>query len=343
MLIGEICRECNLTKKAVEYYEQQGLIKPEISPNGYRVYSEADAALLREIAILRKLDLSIPEIRVILESPDKCQALENLKSKMNMHIHQIKARMECVDHLIASNYNLAESESYIGRQLDENEIIKVRLERAFPGNYGLFLCLHFGRFLNEKIDSAEKAAAFNNIISFLDHVENIEIPEDLTDLLNEVYGGMEAETLEQITQGNFEAIANALDHTDEYLEANRSAIADYLQYRTSDDYKNSPIGRLQQLLLEFQRSSGYYDILIPNLKILSQSYRSYQEKLHAANERFLRQFPDAQKLAQSLERDAQHDAQADAQRDAQPDTQSGAQTARAPLQDPAVDKKSSKH
>ena len=55
MLIGEICRECNLTKKAVEYYEQQGLIKPEISPNGYRVYSEADAALLREIALLRKL------------------------------------------------------------------------------------------------------------------------------------------------------------------------------------------------------------------------------------------------------------------------------------------------
>lgn len=190
LLIGEICRERNLTKKAVEYYEQQGFIKPETGPNGYRVYTDADAAILREIALLRKLNLSIPEIRVILESPDKCRALENYKSKMHLQVHQIKARIECIDHLIAGGYNLAESEIHVERSLDENAIIKDRLERAFPGNYGIFLSLHFGRFLHEKIDSAEKAAAFDKIISFLDHVENIEIPKDLADLLNETYRGL---------------------------------------------------------------------------------------------------------------------------------------------------------
>lgn len=28
MLINEVCKECNLTKKAVEYYAEQGLIQP---------------------------------------------------------------------------------------------------------------------------------------------------------------------------------------------------------------------------------------------------------------------------------------------------------------------------
>lgn len=300
MLIGEICRHCNLTKKAVEYYEQQNFIKPETGPNGYRIYTDADAAILREIALLRKLNLSIPEIRTILESPDKCQALENYKSKLHLQVSQIEARIECINHLIAGDYNLAKSEIYIGRRLDENAIIKDRLERAFPGNYGMFLSLHFGRFLHEKIDSAEKAAAFDKIISFLDHVENIRIPEDLADLLNEAYRGVEAEALERITQDGFNAMVNAMNRPEEYVEANRTAIEGYLQYRTSDAYQNSPACRLQQLLLDFQRSSGYYDILIPNLKILSQSYCSYHQKLYEANEQFLRQFPEAQELVQNL-------------------------------------------
>lgn len=319
LLIGEICRERNLTKKAVEYYEQQGFIKPETGPNGYRVYTDADAAILREIALLRKLNLSIPEIRVILESPDKCRALENYKSKMHLQVHQIKARIECIDHLIAGGYNLAESEIHVERSLDENAIIKDRLERAFPGNYGIFLSLHFGRFLHEKIDSAEKAAAFDKIISFLDHVENIEIPKDLADLLNETYRGIEAETLENIAQG-FHTMVQAMDHPEEYMEANRLAIKDYLQYRISEAYQNSPACQLQQLLLDFQRSSGYYDILIPNLKILSQSYCSYLKKLHEANEQFLHQFPEAQKLMQIQAQDSPQD----------------------PPQDPAVDKECDK-
>ncbi len=42
MLINEVCKECNLTKKAVEYYTEQGLIQPRITENGYRQFSETD-------------------------------------------------------------------------------------------------------------------------------------------------------------------------------------------------------------------------------------------------------------------------------------------------------------
>ncbi len=42
MLINEVCKKCRLTKKAVEYYIEQGLISPDIMENGYRDFSQDD-------------------------------------------------------------------------------------------------------------------------------------------------------------------------------------------------------------------------------------------------------------------------------------------------------------
>ena len=71
MLINEVCKECNLTKKAVEYYTEQGLIQPRIKENGYRQFSETDALKLKRIAVLRGLGFSVPEIRTILENDSR--------------------------------------------------------------------------------------------------------------------------------------------------------------------------------------------------------------------------------------------------------------------------------
>ena len=30
MLINEVCKRCGLTKKAIEYYEEQGLTRPQL-------------------------------------------------------------------------------------------------------------------------------------------------------------------------------------------------------------------------------------------------------------------------------------------------------------------------
>ena len=63
---SEVCRETGLTKKAVEYYVQRGLIAPAIGENGYREFGEAEVGRLKKIALLRKLDLSLEEIREVL-------------------------------------------------------------------------------------------------------------------------------------------------------------------------------------------------------------------------------------------------------------------------------------
>ena len=79
MLINEICKECSLTKKAIEYYEKQGLISPQIAENGYRNYADKDVYLLKEISMLRRLSLSISDIKDIMSSKNKSAALSKYK------------------------------------------------------------------------------------------------------------------------------------------------------------------------------------------------------------------------------------------------------------------------
>lgn len=65
MLINEVCKRCGLTKKAIEYYEEQGLTRPQIMENGYRVFSEDDVIQLNKIAVLRGLGISVSDIKTV--------------------------------------------------------------------------------------------------------------------------------------------------------------------------------------------------------------------------------------------------------------------------------------
>jgi len=71
VLIKEVCKECSLTKKAIEYYEKQGLLSPKVSNNGYRNYDSKDISILKEISVLRRLGLSIEAIKEVLLSSNK--------------------------------------------------------------------------------------------------------------------------------------------------------------------------------------------------------------------------------------------------------------------------------
>ena len=65
MTIKELESRTGLDRATVRFYEQEGLIAPKRLPNGYRDYSEADAAALEKIAFLRQLGLSIEMIRTV--------------------------------------------------------------------------------------------------------------------------------------------------------------------------------------------------------------------------------------------------------------------------------------
>jgi len=70
MIRREVQTKTGLTRKAIEYYEEKGLITPERLDNGYRDYSDKDVRTLEKISILSKVGLSVAEIKAMLRSKD---------------------------------------------------------------------------------------------------------------------------------------------------------------------------------------------------------------------------------------------------------------------------------
>lgn len=83
MRIKEVEQRTGLTAKAIRLYESKGLLTPaRETDNDYRDYTEEDVARLKTIAILRKLDLSVAEIK---EWTDGQSGLSDL-------LHRVSAR-----------------------------------------------------------------------------------------------------------------------------------------------------------------------------------------------------------------------------------------------------------
>lgn len=66
---GELAQACGVTVRTVQYYDEKSLLSPSAhTEGGRRLYSEADAARLRRILLLKSLGLRLADIRSILES-----------------------------------------------------------------------------------------------------------------------------------------------------------------------------------------------------------------------------------------------------------------------------------
>ncbi|NEY31304.1 MerR family transcriptional regulator [Streptomyces sp. PRKS01-65] len=58
MRIGDLARETGVSRRLLRYYEEQDLLRPARSDNGYREYTEADVAMVRHIRAMLAAGLS---------------------------------------------------------------------------------------------------------------------------------------------------------------------------------------------------------------------------------------------------------------------------------------------
>ncbi|CAM3332211.1 MULTISPECIES: MerR family transcriptional regulator [Paenibacillus] len=287
MLIGEAAKRCGITKKAIGYYEQQGLIDMKYNGSGYRYYTEQDVSRLKEITIFRKLGMSVAEIKEVIGSEDKYRVLSEYRMRKRMHMMQLQAEDRFLAYLLEQRPSIEQAFEVLDTRLDAGMTIKEKLLLAFPGSYGRYLVIHFGRFLNEPLDSLDKIEAYQAVVDFLDQAKEMEPSEELLSWMEEAFETWTDRALEQIEH----AIDTALNDFEQFMETKQDMLAEYVAYQQSEAYQSSPAHRLKSLLLEFQQQSGYHEIFIPNLKRLSASYRQYQEKLQAANELWMTRYP----------------------------------------------------
>ncbi|MEV7421723.1 MerR family transcriptional regulator [Streptomyces sp. NPDC091212] len=79
--VGQVSAFAGVTVRTLHHYDKAGLLSPSgRSRAGYRLYNDADLALLQQILFYRELGFSLGEIAAILKDP-QANALEQLRSR----------------------------------------------------------------------------------------------------------------------------------------------------------------------------------------------------------------------------------------------------------------------
>ncbi|WP_426350310.1 MerR family transcriptional regulator [Alloiococcus sp. CFN-8] len=289
MLIKEAAKSSGLTKKAIEYYIEQELIAPKILCNGYREFEDKDIEALKKISVYRRLGLSIEEIKEVQRDLSG-SALKKFTLKKELKVQREELKRSMLEEL-SRGKSYREMEDRL-RSLEEGNAVIDRLLDLFPGYYGHFLSLHFARFLQEPISTEEQKAAYKEIIEFLDGIPALEFPPDLQEYFTESTKDFTSENIHDIMKETKKSIEN----TEDFLKENKEIIEAYHKYKQSQEYKDSPAYKIEKLLKDFNSTNGYNDIFIPAMKRLSPAYNDYYRQLEIANEKFLKSYPELEKL-----------------------------------------------
>lgn len=95
MKIKEVELLLDIPKATIRFYEKEGLLTPQRNNNSYREYSNEDIEILKKIIILRKIGISVEDIRQILDNTLSLQdALTHTIIDLNNQIKEIEGAIK---------------------------------------------------------------------------------------------------------------------------------------------------------------------------------------------------------------------------------------------------------
>lgn len=277
MKINEVIQQVDLTKRAIKYYEEQGLLSVNKDENGYRNYTEEDVKILKEISIYRKLGISIKDIKTLLEKKDD-QLLNNIyKEKINK-LEEYKNEAELLKKFIDNNDvdDIYENLNY--------ETIGKAIQDMIPGFYGYYFMNHFMPYLQIKIETKEQENAYKRIIEFLDNAE-IKIPLLMKISSYIMYRLLPKQDMSKMVEQMEVKTKEYINISEEEYEKLKEKTRKNVKMKNSIIFKYHPAFISQRKFMRRLKDSGYNDIFIPNMILLSPKYKEYHEALSSINER----------------------------------------------------------
>ena len=271
MLLNEIIKEVGMTKRAVKYYEEKGLLTVNKDNNGYRNYSKQDVDTLKKISVYRKLGIGIKDIQKLLKTDDKSILLHIYQEKLQEHVLQdseLKALKQFIDDGNADKAN----------ELLDYQTVENAIESLLPGKeWANYFKSHFKPFLNIKLITPEQKQALQNILEYCDKT-TLKIPFMMQ------IGMKIANTVSQESKSADEMIAYYRDmNENEYSKLKEKVYAGVKMKTGMMKYHPSFIA--QRKMQKELQNKGYNDIFLPNLMVLSPKYAEYKKSFDALNNR----------------------------------------------------------
>ena len=198
MKLHEVMEATGLTKKAVNYYIEQGLIKPSVDEeNNYRHFSDEDVIRLKQISALREFNMPVCDIKNALRSSESFhKALTDYYCRIKTQIANLK-QCESIMDVCLSEMETASPDikkvtddmmllknSIAMTEKEREDFIVRELQRIFPGAFGKVISLRLSYFFNGvKLDSSEKENAWMNIIKKLDESPNLIFDKEIENII----------------------------------------------------------------------------------------------------------------------------------------------------------------
>lgn len=275
MRLNEVIKQVDLSKRAIKFYEEKGLLKTKRDSNGYRNYTDKDISLLKEISSYRKMGIGLSDIKEILN--DK-SLLKQILIEKKKEITILQNELEALEKFIENN-NIEELYDSV-----DYKTLADAIQNSIPGFYGYYFLNHFLPYLQIRIQTKEQQEAYNRLIEFWDNT-NIRIPF-LMKLNSWILFKLNSKKslIVQIEQIDSQ-IKEMLNPTEEEYEKLKKKVNDGYKLKNSIFYKYSLIGISQRKFMKELQNKGYNDIFIPSMIALSPKYKEYHNALMAINKR----------------------------------------------------------
>lgn len=113
MNIKEVEEILGITRANIRYYEKEGLLSVERKENKYRDYRQEDISVLKKIIVLRKIGVTVEEIKAIFEGKAKLSVIiENTLSRLEIDIRKLKGALRVADKIKNENSDSFDEDFY---------------------------------------------------------------------------------------------------------------------------------------------------------------------------------------------------------------------------------------
>lgn len=241
MQIKEITNQLGVSRKAILYYEQEGLIKANRLENDYRDYNLDEVNKIKQIHQFRLLNVPVSIIKQYLTSGNN-----------NIIINYCEDKRK---ELYAEQNNIKELQAIVNNNEELTPISALQyLEASVPGFFGKYISNNFKYYFEkDNVSYVGNEMLLADVIKFIDS-------KDWSILKGEI-DEIDFEIPQSFHDNQYKLIANLEKLSKVNLEEN--------------SIENEQARRLQVKLIDLE----YYSVFIPLIKKLSPSYNLYVYKI----------------------------------------------------------------
>lgn len=152
LTIGEFADIMKVSTSSIRYYEKEGLLTPcKVDDNGYRLYDFDEIYRLETILLLRKLDVSLKQLKILIKN----YSIDDYIEILNSSLASIDSKMD----------ELRNKRSYIIKKLSYVESFKSSKKHynITQMSERVLYCLHTGKIFEYTIKETYELMKSKNI------------------------------------------------------------------------------------------------------------------------------------------------------------------------------------